>query len=467
MKAAPALGRRATLLKQPFRASMESLRSLPVPASPEDVVLATLEDLGGGAVVVLDRELRVVASTPCADALLGGPSRRSSVAKLLWGDAAPLPVAEALAAGRAVTASVPRRGQHALRISAVPVHRAGVRVGWAIRMDDEPSAAAGPEQFHGLWTGDDGMKRMFRIVEKVARTDASVLVRGETGSGKELVATALHMLSRRAGGPFRAINCAAVPAPLLESELFGHTRGSFTGAVRDTPGHFRLADKGTLFLDEVAELSPELQAKLLRVLETHSVTPVGAREAVAIDVRIVAATHRALRKDVEAGRFRADLMYRLRVIPVFIPPLRARGADVVLLAERFIEELGARSPRRVRRISQGAKLALARYAWPGNVRELRNVLEYAFAIGEGPVILASDLPPEFSHPSDEGETAPLVDAQLPPLADAARSSPEVATILRALERAAGNRALAARSLGISRVTLWRRMRNLGMSPPRD
>ena len=165
-----------------------------------------------------------------------------------------------------------------------------------------------------------------------------MLVLGETGSGKELVATALHDLSPRAKGPFRAINCSAMPAPLLESELFGHARGAFTGAVRDNPGHFKLANRGTLFLDEVAELPLELQAKLLRVLETHTVMPVGAREPIAVDVRIVAATHRALRREVDAGRFRADLMYRLRVIPVFIPPLRARGGDVILLAERFIDK---------------------------------------------------------------------------------------------------------------------------------
>ena len=168
--------------------------------------------------------------------------------------------------------------------------------------------------------------------------------------------------------------------------------------MRETPGHFKLAHHGTLFLDEVAELSLDLQAKLLRVLETRTVLPVGASKPVAVDVRIVAATHRSLRKEVEEGRFRADLMYRLRVIPIFIPPLRARGDDVVLLAERFIEQMNLRSTRKIGRISPATKSTLLRYDWPGNVRELRNMLEYAFAIGDGPLLVDGDLPPEILSP---------------------------------------------------------------------
>jgi transcriptional regulator with PAS, ATPase and Fis domain len=430
----------------------------------EDVTLATIQELGGGAVVILDRELRIIGSTARADALLGPLPRGVSGPKVLCGGATQRPVAEALAAGRAVTAMIPFPGRvdERLRVSAVPVHRAGTRAGWALLIDEESVGADGPELFHGLWSGDAAMKRMFRIIEKVARTDATVLVRGDTGAGKELVATAVHALSPRASGPFRAINCAAVPAPLLESELFGHARGAFTGAVRDAPGHFKLAHKGTLFLDEVAELSLDLQAKLLRVLETHSVMPVGAREPVAVDVRIVSATHRALRKDVETGRFRADLMYRLRVIPIFIPPLRARGADVVLLAERFVDEMNPRSPRKIGRIAPAAKAALTRYAWPGNVRELRNVLEYAFAIGEGPVLAESDLPPELSAAAAGDDAVTARASATPPMTDAVPATPEAAKLLRAIERAGGSRARAAQSLGISRITLWRRMKELGL-----
>jgi len=429
----------------------------------DELTLAVLEELGGGAVLVLDRELRILSSTPSADALLGEVPRGVLAPRLLCGGATKRPVAEALAAGRPVTATLAREGERSLRVSAVPVHRRGARVGWALLLAEDAVSSEGPELFHGQWTDHPDMKRMFRVIERVARTDATVLVRGETGSGKELVATALHGLSSRASGPFRAINCAAVPAPLLESELFGHVRGAFTGAVRDMPGHFELAHGGTLLLDEVAELPLDVQAKLLRALETRTVTPVGAREPVEVDVRIVAATHRALRKEVEAGRFRADLMYRLRVIPIFIPPLRARGHDVVLLAEKLVEDMNPRSPRQIARISEAAKAALTRYDWPGNVRELRNVLEYAFAIGEGPVLVESDFPPEiFARTTTDEKEVPPVNAPAPP-PEAAQGSPEAARILRAIERAGGSRARAAKSLGISRVTLWRRMKELGLT----
>jgi two-component system response regulator AtoC len=436
-------------------------------ALDDHIVRAALEELGGGAVLILDRELRVVCSTARADDLLGEVPRGVPAPKLLCGDAAQRPVAEALAAGRAITATVPRpgkRGDRSLRVSTIPLKRGKERLGWALLIEEERLEGDGPELFHGMWTGDPAMRHMFRLVEKVARAEATVLVRGETGSGKELVATAIHELSPRARRPFRAINCAAMPAPLLESELFGHVRGAFTGAVRDNPGHFRLAHQGTLFLDEVAEMPLELQAKLLRVLETHTVMPVGGREPIAIDVRIVAATHRALRREVEAGRFREDLMYRLRVIPVFIPPLRARGGDVLLLAERFLDGMNARGQRKIGRISQGAKAVLAAYDWPGNVRELRNVLEYAFVIGEGPVLVEGELPPELVTPDVEGTSTPA--NVPPPLPPAAERSPEAAKILRALERAGGSRERAAKSLGISRITLWRRMKELSLDPPR-
>jgi transcriptional regulator with PAS, ATPase and Fis domain len=290
-----------------------------------------------------------------------------------------------------------------------------------------------------------------------------VLLRGETGTGKELFARALHTLSARADGPFVAINCAALPPTLLESELFGHVRGAFTGAVRDQPGFFRSADGGTAFLDEVAEMPLDLQAKLLRVLETRTVIPVGGREPVPVDARIVAATHQSLRAAVDAGRFRADLMYRLRVIPIFLPPLRARPADVGLLAQKIIEELNRQGGRQIARVAPAALAALTSYPWPGNVRELRNALEYAFVIGEGPVLVPSDLPSEIAEPSTAPDIleAPRVNAPPPP---SEQEPPEVARIRRALERAGGNRQRAAQMLGISRTTLWRRLRDLGIEP---
>jgi transcriptional regulator with PAS, ATPase and Fis domain len=431
------------------------------PIDPLPIILASLEELGGGAVLVLDASLRIVGATTAADELLGDPRRGALAAKVLCGTSVERPVAEALAAGRAVHAINPG-GEGRLRVRGIPLAREGERVGWALSFEREPSVDRAPVLFHGMWTVDPAMKQLFRIIERVAKSDASVLVRGDTGSGKELVAQALHVLSRRSQGPFRAINCAAVPQALLESELFGHAKGAFTGAVRDTPGHFRLASGGTLFLDEVAEMPLDLQAKMLRVLETREITPVGGSGPIAVDVRIVAATHRPLRAEVEAGRFRADLMYRLRVIPVFLPPLHARQGDVMLLAEKVVDELNMRGERRIARISPGAKVALERHDWPGNVRELRNVLEYAYVIGDGAVLVEGDLPREIALPGAAGLDAVTPENRASSLPDLDRRAPDAVRIQRALERASGSRARAAKSLGVSRVTLWRRMKELGM-----
>jgi transcriptional regulator with PAS, ATPase and Fis domain len=244
---------------------------------------------------------------------------------------------------------------------------------------------------------------------------------------------------------------------LLESELFGHARGAFTGAVKDMPGHVQLAHGGTLFLDEVAELPLELQAKLLRVIETRTVLPVGGREPIPVDVRIVSATHRSLRAEVEAGRFRADLMFRLRVIPIRLPPLRERPADIALIGQTIIDELNARGRRQITSIAPAAAAALERYEWPGNVRELKNVLAYAFAIGTGPELVLADLPPELAAPSTGLEV--LV---APSASGLDELAPEVRRIRDALLRTAGNRDRAAKLLGMSRSTLWRRMRELGL-----
>lgn len=335
-------------------------------------------------------------------------------------------------------------------------------------MDTPDSTSSFPdaELFHGMWTRTPAVRSVFRVIERVAGEDVTVLVRGETGTGKELVAHAMHALSSRRDGPFRAINCAALPPALLESELFGHVRGAFTGALRDTPGHFQLSHKGTLFLDEIAELPLELQAKLLRVLETHTVLPVGGREPIPIDVRIVSATHRALRREVEEGRFRADLMYRLRVIPVFLPPLRERLPDLPLLVERFVAELnagsGGRRHRHIEEVQDETFACLSRHDWPGNIRELRNVLTYAFIMGDGPILRPVDLPPEIlCGPGGISElrAAPDPDA----VSRAPEELAEIARIKVALGDHAGHLGRAAAFLGISRTTLWRRMKALGMT----
>ncbi|MFO0551519.1 MAG: sigma 54-interacting transcriptional regulator [Polyangiaceae bacterium] len=429
-------------------------------------------ELTAGAALVLDDELRVVEVTPSAEALLGLPIPLGARAPdVICGADPDRPFALALAAGQPAEGLVAAPGDPArhVRLRAMSL---GPKQGWLLvgRADSTPFGAADePVLFHGMWTRDVRMKQLFRLIEKVGPQDFTVLVRGETGAGKELVASALHAVSSRRAGPFRAINCAALPANLLESELFGHVRGAYTGATQDVPGHVQLAHRGTLFLDEVAELPLELQAKLLRVIETGQVLPVGAREAVPVDVRFVSATHRSLRQAVEAGRFRADLMFRLRVIPLFLPPLRERPNDVALLVEKLLADLHRRGLRRIARVSEGALRALEAYPWPGNIRELRNVLTYAYAVGDGDVLDLADLPTEVSGT----EGAALGDVLVSP----AVSSPapvvddESKRISDALRRASGSRDRAAKLLGMSRVTLWRRMRELGLErregEPRD
>jgi transcriptional regulator with PAS, ATPase and Fis domain len=417
-----------------------------------------------GAALLLDAELHIQLATPEAEALLGFDVPLGTTApKLLCGNAPKRPFAEALVEGRSVTAIIPRParggGERMLKVRALPVGHDDKPSGWLLLLDDAGTHASEALLFHGMWARSARMKEVFRIIERVAPEDVTVLVRGETGTGKELVAHALHALSSRAKGPFRALNCAALPPNLLESELFGHARGAFTGAVKDTPGHVQLAHEGTLFLDEVAELPLELQAKLLRVLETRSVIPVGAREPIPVDVRIVSATHRALRQEVEAGRFRADLMYRLRVIPIFLPALRERREDIALIAEKLIASMNESSRRHIERISPSALAVLERYDWPGNVRELRNVLAYAYAIGEGLILQASELPTELFDTELAG-SAPVA-AVAPRVAE--HLGTEARRILTVLERTGGNKNRAAQILGISRVTLWRRLHALGLA----
>nr|BDT30534.1 sigma 54-interacting transcriptional regulator [Myxococcus sp. MH1] len=417
------------------------------PQRPPRLALSALDALAG-AVLLVDAERRVVGATSALESQLVAPVREGTpLTELLSLQGGAERLDALLTTGRETTARLRAGGTIRVRATALG------KDGWAltVRQDTSPPALEGAEVFHGLWTQDAELRRVFRIVEKVARTESSVLVRGESGTGKEHIAHALHELSPRGKGPFRAINCAALPPNLLESELFGHVRGAFTGAVRDSPGHFRLAHGGSLFLDEVAELPLDLQAKMLRVLETRTVIPVGGRAPVPVDVRIIAATHRALRREVEAGRFRADLMYRLRVVPIFLPNLRERRGDILPLALRFLDELHQRGTRRVERIAPGARKLLESHGWPGNVRELRNVMEYAYVIGEGAVLREVDLPPEFS------EAKALT--HLPVATTGATLDEE--QVRAALTRAGGNRSEAARLLGVSRVTLWRRLRTLG------
>ena len=297
--------------------------------------------------------------------------------------------------------------------------------------------------FHGIYTVAPVMQALFVAIARVARAQCTVLVGGETGTGKELVARAIHAESPRRRASFQAVNCATFSPTLLESELFGHVRGAFTGAVRDRSGLFSLAHKGTLFLDEVAEIPLDLQGKLLRVMQEKTFIPVGATRPVTVDVRVISATNKLLRREVGSGRFREDLHYRLQVVPLNLPALRDRPGDVEALFWHFVEEMNGEGLRRIEAVTRTAMDAIRSYAWPGNVRELRSAVEYAFVVGEGPLFDLADLTPDVRGVGLSGATS---------LADAERER-----MLAALTRHNGRRAAAAAELGISRSTLWRRL----------
>lgn len=314
---------------------------------------------------------------------------------------------------------------------------------------------SGKQGFQGLLSRSPSMQAVFQIIQNAAETEATVLVRGESGSGKELVAKAIHDLSARRDAPFLAINCAALSSSLLDSELFGHVRGAFTGAIKDHSGLFQRAHGGTLFLDEVAELPLELQAKLLRVIQERNYIPVGGDRSINVDVRIVAATHRSLREEVKMGRFREDLMYRLRVVPIFIPPLRERREDISLLIWHFIGQHNAANFRKIEKIDPQAMRALLDYTWPGNIRELHNVVEYAFAVGRGTTLRCSELPPEFREARSTVEPQAVQNSPL-------SADEESAAIRQALEQSKGRVSQAARTLGMSRATFWRKRKIYGV-----
>jgi len=315
------------------------------------------------------------------------------------------------------------------------------------------------------------MRSVFETIQKVAETDLTVLVRGESGTGKELVAEALHHRSPRRDRPFVAVNCAAISRELVESELFGHEKGAFTGADARRTGRFEAADGGTIFLDEIGDMPLETQAKVLRVLQERALERVGGTRRIDVDVRIVAATHRDLEQEVAAGRFREDLYYRLRVVEIGLPPLRERAEDVPALAQRFLREVCERLGRPPRALSGEALAALARHPWPGNVRELRNVLEQAAVLAPGDAIGAEDLglrPASGLPGSGRAGTAPGVPHAAPgdvPFAEARRRANEAferAFLLDALRAHDGNVSRTAESIGMVRQSLQQKIRDLGL-----
>lgn len=315
----------------------------------------------------------------------------------------------------------------------------------------------------GIVGKSSAMQRVFDLIEQVADSTAAVLVQGETGTGKELVGRAIHQQSPRRGGPFVAVNCSSLSEGVLESELFGHVRGAFTGAERSKAGRFELASGGTIFLDEIADVSPAIQVKLLRVLQERVVERVGEARPIPVDIRVISATNRLLKQQVESGQFRPDLYYRLCVMPIEIPPLRRRRDDIPLLVRHFVDRVRGESGRLVEGVSPDAMALLLDYDWPGNVRELENFIEYAFIKVRSGTIEPNHLPPEvrataarpaIAGAGSEGSRRPRARTDLTP-----------ERVGEVLTSCGWNIAKAARRLQVSRTTLYQRIAEYGLSEP--
>jgi DNA-binding NtrC family response regulator len=311
----------------------------------------------------------------------------------------------------------------------------------------------------GLVGKSPQMLKVYDLIETVAQTDTTVLIYGESGTGKEIAANAIHLQSPRKNGPFVKVNCAALPETLLETELFGHEKGAFTGALKQRKGRFEIADRGTLFLDEIGDISLAVQVKLLRVLQERQFERVGGNETLSVNVRLVCATQRDLKEEIRKGSFREDLYYRLNVVPILLPSLRERREDILLLADHFIDKFSRKMGKEITGLSEDAKTILLKYDFPGNIRELENMLERAVALIKGKVIQAYDLPEEVC-----GQTTPIHDLcekiqGTKPLATAVNLF-EKEYIQSVLEKTKGKKGQAAEMLGISRKTLWEKIKEL-------
>ena len=428
----------------------------------------------GRQLVCVGRDFRIVHVSPGVRDLLG--DRPAPIGR---------PVSELLGVGlfepggrmrRALESGLRREGWRALldpdgeyprrvSISAAPLrHDPGSacdpRVAYLVVLrpveDVQEVGGGDPTMFAGIIARSPAMVRIFELIESLHESDATVLISGESGTGKELVARALHAHSPRRDGRFVAVNCGAVPSELLESEMFGHVRGAFTGAIRDRVGRFELARGGTLFLDEIGDIPLPMQVKLLRVLQERTYEPVGESRSKAADVRVIAATNVDLEQAIGDGRFRDDLYYRLRVIPIEIPALRQRPEDLEPLSRYLLARVNARYGRSVR-FSPDIFGVLRRHTWPGNIRELENALEYAMTSCRSETIHPEHLPPGI------GDTEPP--RRSTGSNESSRDSDEASRLRAVLDQHHWKREEAARSLGISRTTLWRRMRELGLMEP--
>jgi len=314
------------------------------------------------------------------------------------------------------------------------------------------------EGFYGIIGTSAVMQKVYGIIEKVATSDAPVIIYGESGTGKDLVANAIHRSGRRRDRPYIPFSCAALNENVLESELFGHAKGSFTGAYRHRIGRFEAADTGEIFLDEIGDIPPSIQVKLLRVLETKAFERVGDQQPISVDVRIISATNKNLEEMIKVGKFREDLFFRINTIPIHIPPLRARKEDIPLLVSHFIRHLKGKTGKKIDSLSRSAMARFMDYSWPGNVRELKSALEYGFVVTESETIETEHLPPKIANPvASGGETATL-----PSHGD----EQEKQALIEALKRTGGNQTQAARILGVNRVTVWNRLRKYGIDVKR-
>ena len=325
--------------------------------------------------------------------------------------------------------------------------------------------AAEAERRHGIVRGmgrivggSTAMREIYALIEAAGASDVTVLIQGESGTGKELVASAIHASGHRKDSAMVTVNCAALPESLLESELFGHVKGAFTGAVCDRVGRFEMANSGTIFLDEVGELSPYIQVKLLRVLQAHEIQRVGENASRRVDIRVIAATHRNLMEDIQAGAFRKDLYYRLKVFPLQLPPLRRRRSDIPRLIDHFIEQQNGKTGKRVAGASTQALRLMMDYPWPGNVRELENAIEYAFVLCNGNHIEEQDLPGELRHPAANRLCATEGHRRLPQR----RRKIDKRELLQLLRAMDWNKSDVARESGLSRTSIWNYMKKYGI-----
>jgi PAS domain S-box-containing protein len=439
-------------------------------------VQAVLDSLAEG-VLTVDRDGRVTSLNRTAQRLLGCAGDVSDLATcaLPAGLAGPgSPLHETLTTGRAV-----RNRELALddgrgRSVTVNVHSGPLRseagetmgavctlrdLGEIERLVDERRQR---DPSLGVIGKHPRMRDVFDLIAMIKDSDSTVLIQGESGTGKGLLAQALHRASPRHARPFVKVSCAALPEALLESELFGHERGAFTGAIRERKGRFELADQGTIFLDEIGDLSPTVQVKLLRVLQEQEFERVGGTSTLRVDVRVIAATHRDLQRLMAEGKFREDLFYRLDVIPIHVPPLRERRSDIPLLVEHLLDRFASAGKGNATTVSPRTMAILMDHPWPGNVRELENVLEHAIVCSRGNVIEPEALPRALLvPPAPRGDPAPRSRGAAAPSDEA-----EAARIRRALDACRWNRRRAAAQLGFDRTTLWRRMRRLDIRPPR-